>query len=661
MGIGEKDATGSVRAVYGVFQDITEDRLAADQLRAEKARADESSEAKSRFLANMSHEIRTPLNALLGLSYVLEQSALDPDQRALVNQIQGTSTILGALINDILDLSKIESGELDVDRRPVDVSAIAAEVVKLLGTSAQSKGVVLSAVGDETVPTRLLADESLLRQMLMNLVGNAIKFTPAGGRVDVDVTCSGMSEGTAHVVLSVTDTGIGIDPQTQDRLFEPFVQADGAAARRFEGTGLGLSIVRRLSELMGGRAGVDSALGSGSRFWVELPLEVAALSAEHSDAPTRAVTIEPDTTRAPDPGILPLVGKTIMVVDDNAVNVTVARRVLELKGAQVVTCSGGQEALNALLQPGSPPDLVLLDIQMPEVDGYQVARRLREAGVVDLPIVALTAGALATERAAALESGMNDFMTKPIEPDRLVAVILRYTDGIDAAPAVGRESKSPATDWPEIPGIDADSASRRLGGNVPAFLEVLRSLLSDDPTERLRALAADPAGADRIEVARFAHRLRGGAGNVGAVRLQDAAAACESACLAGTDDDELQRLLESTAEEWESLARSVEIQLRGADTAPDGAPSADEPPGVGVSDAVAEIKRLLSAQDLLAVVRADELAQPLTVAVGSSGYRELRSSIRSLDYARAKQILAGRPAPGVATIGQPVPPSEHGS
>ncbi len=373
--------------------------------------------AKSEFLANMSHEIRTPLNGLLGLAQIGLRDSTDDRNAATFAAILNSGRLLLGIVNDVLDFSKIEVGKLRVEQRPISPHALAQEAVALLRDRAEEKRITLALEFDRALPDRTVGDALRTQQVLVNLLSNAVKFTETGGVVVWVGPEPGIASGDAQIVYRVTDSGIGIEPQQMKHLFDAFQQADTSTTRRFGGTGLGLAISRRLAELMGGVVLVRSQPGIGSVFELRLPLVEAtdttpelAPDSVWGDAPTR------------------LAGVRVLVAEDNEVNQIVLERALEIEGALTTIVGDGLQAVNRVLAEGRDAfDVVLMDIQMPEMDGYQATRRILELAP-DLPVIGQTAHAMLDERRECLAAGMVDHIAKPIDFRLLTDMIVRHLD-----------------------------------------------------------------------------------------------------------------------------------------------------------------------------------------------------------------------------------------
>ncbi|MFO1218455.1 MAG: PAS domain S-box protein [Burkholderiaceae bacterium] len=395
-----------------IVDDVTERREVERALAQARDAAEAASRAKSAFLANTSHEIRTPLNGLLGLARLARQRGVDEALRQnYLDQIADSAENLSAIISDILDLSKIEAGKLEIEASDFDLHALLQSLHRGYASVAAPRGIGVTLAIDPAVPVQVRGDAMRLRQILSNYLHNALKFTARG---HVALQARALADGRLR--FEVTDTGAGIDAATQARLFQPFTQADDSITRRFGGTGLGLSICRELARLMGGDVGVDSRVGRGSTFHVDLPLPAVA-----AQPPRPAEAASASST---------LAGAHVLLVEDNPVNMLVARTMLEQWGLRIEAAADGQEALDAVAaaaQRGDAFDAVLMDVQMPGMSGYEATQRLREHHPAqELPVIALTAAALVSEREQALALGMNDFLTKPIDGEKLFAVLQRW-------------------------------------------------------------------------------------------------------------------------------------------------------------------------------------------------------------------------------------------
>jgi signal transduction histidine kinase/CheY-like chemotaxis protein len=435
--IRSNDEIGDLTRWFNTFLDsLTEKQKADAELVAAKEAAELANRAKSEFLANMSHEIRTPLNGIIGMLDIAQQTNLTDEQRDYIQTAGSSANSLLLLLNDILDFSKIEAGRLDLSLQPFDLHPLVTQLVKGHATIANGKSVRLAAEIAPDVPSRLLGDALRLRQILTNLISNAIKFTEAG-RIDLAVSLKSQIADQVEVLFSVTDTGVGIAPEKLTPIFDAFVQADASTTRRYGGTGLGLTISMRLARLMGGNLWAESKVGQGSTFFftalfdkiTETPLPAPApteLSA-NTNGTSAIIALQQATTSHS--VVLQLNGKPIRVLlaEDNPVNQKVAVRFLQRHGFEVTVANNGREALDLLTE--HPYHLVLMDIQMPVMDGLEAVATLRKQEAATgqrLPVVAMTAHAMQGDRERFLAAGMDNYVSKPFKADELLAVLAAF-------------------------------------------------------------------------------------------------------------------------------------------------------------------------------------------------------------------------------------------
>jgi PAS domain S-box-containing protein len=499
--------SGGESYLLGFSIDISEQRAARDAMQRAVESAQAASRAKSEFLANMSHEIRTPMNGILGMTELVLESTLDAQQRDDIALVKASADALLTIVNDILDFSKIEAGKLDLEEVPFDLRELVQASVRSMALRAQQKGLTLTAIVPPDIPRALKGDPGRLRQVLLNLLGNAVKFTREGG-VTVTVAMDQEQGETCRVVLAVADTGIGIPADKHAMIFEAFAQVDGSTTRQFGGTGLGLTICRRLAILMQGDLAVESAPGKGSTFRFSVPLRLAAVQLQAGpDLPLSPfVAALASIPLAPPllPPMLPPVpseegrGLRILVAEDNPVNQRLALRLLEKMGHRITLVDNGLDAVERAGQV----DLVLMDVQMPGLDGLSATRRIRQREQAQgghVPIIAMTARAMQGDRERCLEAGMDDYLSKPVDGERLRQLVGRYH----------LEQAGPVLAW--------RGALFRLDGDAALLLELAALFIEDGPGMMATLHAALAAG-DVPASQRAVHSLQGVLVNFGAQR-----------------------------------------------------------------------------------------------------------------------------------------------
>ncbi len=649
------------RIFEGLIRDFT-DQKRSERLKIAKEAAEASADAKSRFLANMSHEIRTPLGAISGMVMLMGQTELTPKQADYLEKIESSSRLLLRVINDVLDISKIEAGKLDLEKIPFSWSLLMTNIEDMFAEKAREKKIELSMGWDREIPEDLNGDAERIKQILINLIGNALKFTPESGFVKVDAHLLKEDSEEIRIGFEISDSGIGIPAEKIGAIFDAFTQADDSMTRCYGGTGLGLSICRQLVELMDGNIQAMSEPGRGTTFCFSLLLEKGL---------RKKIAAPPQKGHYPS-----FAGARILIAEDHEVNQEVALSLLEPLKMTVDIAVDGKEAWHAVQRQCY--DLILMDLQMPEMDGLEVTRKIRglPGKVARIPIIAMTAHALSESRRACLDAGMNDFLTKPLDPSLLMETLSRWikTPYNNSAPAQEKmqiplgshEEKGPLPfSEPADPDlgtgtrtasdgtvIDYKEGAIRMGGKLEVFKKIL-FLFHTHYHQAGEKLAQDLSNGRRENVLQQIHTFKGTAGNCAARRLVKAAEQLEKTIRDGRDHN---GDLDQFTEELDRVM--AEIDRLRTDSEKVNGDNAEECPPLEKMDLpspspetlspkmkqvlyseLCALEKLLQKNNIRAIPEMERLRDRISQTASTETVKTLVSNIESLDFTRAGKIL----------------------
>ena len=631
------DHCGKPSGMVVILRDISDRVRLANQLVLAKEAAEAADRAKSQFLANMSHEIRTPMNAIVGLSHLALQTELTPRQRDYQQKIQSSADSLLRLIDDILDFSKIEAGKLDFEKRVFSLSEVLDNVASIATVKSNEKGLAFALNMSDAIPPYLEGDSLRLRQVLTNLVSNAVKFTREG-EVRLDVEPERETESETILRFTVRDTGVGMTLEQIDNLFQLFYQAESSITRKYGGTGLGLAISKRLIHMMGGEIRVESEPGSGSRFTF-----TARFGKPTGEMAAALDTV--DIKRVPEL----LAGLRLLLVEDNEINLQVVSELLDKVGVEVAVARNGREAVE--LASGESFDLVLMDMQMPVMDGLSATREIRKGPASDrLPILAMTANVMAGDREKCYEAGMNDHIGKPIKPAELYEILIRWFRKdlvknilVDGTKPLEEKDRETLEGFAGLDFLDINAGLYHANGDRELYFSILENTLRQyrDVGEKLQKTLD---GGDLKAARRLVHTFKSVAGTIGAGALQEISSRLETA-IGENRNDRIPRLADSLSGEanramaaltsW--LAEKAREERAGNKEAE--APT-EEPDAYHLKELFTELSGLIDDGDIKALDLVAEIKKLIGPSRITDDFQELERQINDYEFEGARETFA---------------------
>ncbi len=627
-----RDEQGNITHYVAIKEDVTEQKRIAKELLTARDAAHAANRSKSEFLANMSHEIRTPLNAIIGFSALTMKSSLPPRQQDYVQKIHSAGKLLLKIINDILDFSKIEAGQLEMELIPFMLEPLLANLLDMVQQKASDKGLNLLVKPLPEAACCLVGDPHRLGQIIINLLNNAVKFT-AHGEIVLEAAIVMQQRERVQLKFSVRDTGIGIPAELIDKLFQPFTQADGTTTRRFGGTGLGLSISKQLAEMMGGEIWCESIPGEGSIFCFTAWFGIG----QASDMENFSQGV--DTAGGDKKAYFDFSDYRILLVEDNDINRQLAIEILKETGAELHLAADGEIAVTMVTGGETSYDLVLMDIQMPVMDGYEATRLIRsDSRFATLPIIAMTAHAMLEEQQKILEAGMDAHITKPVDARTMLRAMAFFLRPEDEGTLLGERVEN-VGDYPAIPdiaGLDVSAALSGIDGDWKLYIWVLRSFVESQSNAAMAMEEALNTGDAKL-AARRAHTVKSIAGTMGATELQALAEELENAIVQGEPPEKIRRTLDNFAAELGRLVADLTNRLP-VDSEPDDDTLPDTFDIEVVTPILNRLHEYIKGRDGRAERYLDDYRRDLA-GLPLHDISQIKNHLKNFDFAAAHEVL----------------------